>query len=54
MIPVGEAQLWWAGKELLPEKTLADYVGRNEKTKIVVKIQKVLLAAHAHCHAHGC
>ena len=34
--------VWWAGKELANEKCLLDYVGRNEKTKIVVKIQKVL------------
>jgi cilia- and flagella-associated protein 298 len=30
-----ETQLWWAGKELLKGKTLADYVGKNDKTKIV-------------------
>lgn len=35
-----ESSLWWAGKELLKEKTLSDYVGKNEKTKIVVKLQK--------------
>ncbi|XP_075053280.1 cilia- and flagella-associated protein 298 isoform X2 [Mixophyes fleayi] len=34
------AQLWWAGKELLRKKKLGDYIGRNEKTKIIVKIQK--------------
>lgn len=27
-------QLWWAGKELTKEKTLRDYIGKNEKTKI--------------------
>ena len=25
----------------MPEKTLEDYVGKNEKTKIVVKLTKV-------------
>ncbi|KAM9321594.1 cilia- and flagella-associated protein 298-A [Gastrophryne carolinensis] len=35
-----DAQLWWAGKELLRTKKLVDYVGKNEKTKIIVKIQK--------------
>ena len=30
--------LWWAKKELQKGKTIADYVGKNEKTKIVVKI----------------
>ncbi|CAN2387610.1 regulation of cilium movement [Pristimantis euphronides] len=34
------AQLWWAGKELLRNKKLGDYVGKNEKTKLIVKIQK--------------
>jgi len=32
--------LWWAGKELLREKNLRDYVGKNEKTKIIVKLSK--------------
>lgn len=34
------AQLWWAGKELMRKQKLGDYVGKNEKTKITVKIQK--------------
>ena len=34
------AQLWWAGKQLERSKLLRDYVGRNEKTKIVAKLQK--------------
>eukprot|EP00762_Andalucia_godoyi_P008714 ANDGO_00462.mRNA.1 UPF0769 protein CG18675 len=34
------AMLWWAGKQLLREKTLADFVGKNEKTKVLVKIAK--------------
>ena len=34
------AQLWWAGKELMRSKKLMDYVGRNEKTKIVAKLQR--------------
>lgn len=40
VIPDEEAQLWWASKELQKEKKLQDYIGKNEKTKIVVKIQK--------------
>ena len=35
------SSLWWAGKEMLRGKKLSDYVGKNEKTKIVAKIQKV-------------
>lgn len=35
-----DAQLWWAGKEMQREKSLGDYIGKNEKTKIVVKMQK--------------
>lgn len=35
-----EAQLWWASKEMLRGKKLQDYTGTNEKTKIVVKLQK--------------
>ncbi|XP_055064135.2 cilia- and flagella-associated protein 298 [Misgurnus anguillicaudatus] len=40
VIPDEEAQLWWASKELQKDKKLQDYIGKNEKTKIVVKIQK--------------
>ncbi|KAM6986100.1 cilia- and flagella-associated protein 298 [Aplochiton taeniatus] len=40
VIPEEEAQLWWAAKELQRDKKLQDYIGKNEKTKIVVKIQK--------------
>ncbi|XP_054907299.1 cilia- and flagella-associated protein 298 [Poeciliopsis prolifica] len=35
-----ECQFWWAGKEMQRGKKLQDYIGRNEKTKIVVKLQK--------------
>ncbi|XP_028323017.1 cilia- and flagella-associated protein 298 [Gouania willdenowi] len=40
VINVDECQLWWAAKEMQRGKKLQDYVGKNEKTKIVVKIQK--------------
>lgn len=35
-----EATLWFSGKELLPGKQLSDFVGKNDKTKVVIKIQK--------------
>ena len=35
------ASLWWAGKEMVRGKKLCDFVGKNEKTKIVCKLQKV-------------
>ncbi|XP_031569333.1 cilia- and flagella-associated protein 298-like [Actinia tenebrosa] len=34
------AQLWWAGKDLQRDKKLQDYIGKNEKTKIIAKLQK--------------
>lgn len=40
VIPEDECQLWWAAKELQRGKKLQDYTGKNEKTKLVVKIQK--------------
>ncbi|CDS43316.1 EF HAND 1 calcium binding site [Echinococcus multilocularis] len=40
VIPVEDAALWFSGKEILPGKLLSDYIGKNEKTKIIVKIQK--------------
>ncbi|CAN4096045.1 unnamed protein product [Withania somnifera] len=32
-------QLLWAGKELTRGKKLCDFIGRNEKTKIVIRLQ---------------
>ncbi|XP_037323924.2 cilia- and flagella-associated protein 298 [Pungitius pungitius] len=40
VITEDECQLWWAGKEMQRGKKLQDYIGKNEKTKLVVKIQK--------------
>jgi len=40
VIPADGGALWWAGKELMPGKSLSDFVGKNEKTKLVVKLQK--------------
>ena len=34
------AQLWFSGKEMLRGKPLATYIGKNDKTKVVVKLQK--------------
>jgi cilia- and flagella-associated protein 298 len=34
------AAMWWAGKRLMPEDKLMKSVGKNEKTKIIVKLQK--------------
>lgn len=34
-----EVQLWWVVKELRRMKKFLDYVGKNEKIKIIVKIQ---------------
>ncbi|NXR10189.1 CF298 protein, partial [Semnornis frantzii] len=44
VVQESEAQLWWAGKELKETKLLSDYIGKNEKTTIIVKIQKVSIA----------
>jgi len=30
--------LWWAGKELRTDQSLEQYIGKNEKTKIVAKL----------------
>ncbi|KAK2504741.1 hypothetical protein MC885_002768 [Smutsia gigantea] len=40
VIKESEAKLWWAAKEFIRTKKLSDYVGKNEKTKIIVKIQQ--------------
>ncbi|KAL0124249.1 hypothetical protein PUN28_006240 [Cardiocondyla obscurior] len=40
VIDVQLAQLWFSGKELLPGRKMKDFVGSNEKTKVIVKLQK--------------
>jgi len=32
--------LWFAGKEMKRDKPLSEYVGKNEKSKVIVKLQK--------------
>lgn len=34
------AQLWCAGKEFVRDQTVGDRLGKNEKTKVVAKLQK--------------
>ena len=41
MIPEGDMSLWFSGKEMHRGKLLSDSVGKNEKTTMIVKIQKV-------------
>ena len=64
MLEIGTAQLWWAGKEMMRGKKLADYIGKNEKTTIIAKLQKVrqplyyctymlVLSRKAWGHLHG-
>ncbi|XP_044590370.1 cilia- and flagella-associated protein 298 [Cotesia glomerata] len=40
VMDVQMTQLWFSGKEMIRGKKLKDYLGGNEKTKIVVKLQK--------------
>ena len=40
VIPLDQAVLWFSGKEMDAKKALQDYIGRNEKTKIICKLQK--------------
>ena len=41
VIPSDQATLWFGGKEMFAGngKKLSDYLGKNEKTKVIVKIQ---------------
>ncbi|XP_031383976.1 cilia- and flagella-associated protein 298-B-like [Punica granatum] len=36
---IGNTHLHWAGKELLRDKQLCYYIGKNKKTKITVRVQ---------------
>jgi len=47
VIPEFQCAIWWASKELQDGKILSDYVGRNDRTKIVAKIQKIGQSAPA-------
>lgn len=40
VIEPSKAQLWFAGRQMLPEKVLTDYLGRNEKCKVIIKLTK--------------
>merc|ERR1719310_1920710 len=40
LLDEGKASLWVFSKEMQPEKLLSDYVGKNDKTKVVAKLQK--------------
>lgn len=35
-----KASLWAFSKEMQPDKLLSDYVGKNDKSKVIVKLQK--------------
>lgn len=35
-----QTMLWYCGKQMDPAKPLGDHVGRNEKTKVVIKATK--------------
>ncbi|KAJ3125465.1 hypothetical protein HK100_010784 [Physocladia obscura] len=40
VISLDDATLWWAGKEIMRGKNLSDFVGKNDKCKVIVKLQK--------------
>ena len=39
-VELDTSSLWFAAKQMLPENKLKTHVGRHEKTKAVVKLQK--------------
>lgn len=41
VMEVDQTSLWFSGKEMLRGKLLKDFVGKNEKTKVIAKLQKV-------------
>ena len=36
--------IWFSGKEMQRGKLLSDYAGKNEKTTMIIKIQKVFVS----------
>jgi cilia- and flagella-associated protein 298 len=41
IVPFNNGSLWFSGKEMINGKKLSDFVGKNEKSKVIVKLQKV-------------
>jgi hypothetical protein len=35
----GDSSMWWAGKELQDDKMMHEYLGKNEKTKVICRLQ---------------
>lgn len=40
VIPPNMGSIWFSGKEMLAGKKLSDFLGKNEKSKVIAKIQK--------------
>lgn len=40
VIEPAKAQIWFAGKQMRPDQKLSDYIGMNEKCKVIIKLQK--------------
>ncbi|KAI9922944.1 hypothetical protein PsorP6_001196 [Peronosclerospora sorghi] len=40
LLPEDTAELWWAGKQFVRDQNVSDLVGKNEKSTLVVKLQK--------------
>ncbi|DAZ93959.1 TPA: hypothetical protein N0F65_001094 [Lagenidium giganteum] len=40
VMPEDTSELWWAGKQFFRDQCVGDLVGKNEKTKVIVKLQK--------------
>lgn len=41
VIEPAKAQLWFAGRHMMPDNQLRDYLGKNEKCKVIVKLAKI-------------
>eukprot|EP00391_Amoebophrya_sp_Ameob2_P007445 CAMPEP_0178987938 /NCGR_PEP_ID=MMETSP0795-20121207/3545_1 /TAXON_ID=88552 /ORGANISM="Amoebophrya sp., Strain Ameob2" /LENGTH=279 /DNA_ID=CAMNT_0020679181 /DNA_START=111 /DNA_END=951 /DNA_ORIENTATION=+ len=50
VLEVSESVLWFAGKEMVIGKLLSDYLGKNEKTKVVIKLQSKAAGAPVREH----
>lgn len=40
VLPEDTAELWWAGKQFFRDQHVRDLVGKNEKSTVIVKLQK--------------
>merc|ERR1712002_1210215 len=48
VMDLNDSSLWFSGKELICGKKLYEFAGKNEKTKIIIKLEQKAMMAYYH------